>query len=270
MAVLAQTCAGTRTRCHSPQTFAASHRGSRFWWCVSLNNHLIYILLGNFIEFWRSAGELSLPAQGIVIHRDTKIYALTALCLDDVIRRFFEFSRCQYHEENLPAVGGAAQANPRLFGAHAHPRWPRDHTRAPGQGTRPAGCLTSSARQSPVRISSASVGEADLSKLYRMRLSDEFSAVLGRRQTMRGGHVVMYYAPNGRVVARLGLIVGRKADRRAVGRNLFKRIVREAFRAVRMELPPFDVVMRPLAQLRNIKRSELRSDVDNLLSRLAH
>lgn len=79
----------------------------------------------------------------------------------------------------------------------------------------------------------------------------------------------MYCAPNGRTTARLGLIVGRKADRRAVGRNLFKRIVREAFRAVRRELPPFDVVMRPLAQLRNIKGSELRLEVDNLLSRLA-
>lgn len=103
-----------------------------------------------------------------------------------------------------------------------------------------------------------------------MRLSDEFSSVLRRRQTLRSGHVVMYYAANGRSAARLGVIVGRKADRRAVGRNLFKRIVREAFRAFRAELPPFDVVMRPLTQLRNIKRRELRLEVDNLLSRLAH
>lgn len=80
----------------------------------------------------------------------------------------------------------------------------------------------------------------------------------------------MYYAPNGRSAARLGMIVGRKADRRAVGRNLFKRIVREAFRVMRRELPPFDVVLRPMVQLRNIKRTELRLEVDNLLSRLAH
>lgn len=113
-------------------------------------------------------------------------------------------------------------------------------------------------------------GGADLGKLYRMRLSGEFSTVLARRQALRGGHVVMYYAPNGRSAARLGMIVGRKADRRAVGRNLFKRIVREAFRVMRRELPPFDVVLRPMVQLRNIKRTELRLEVDNLLSRLAH
>jgi ribonuclease P protein component len=101
-------------------------------------------------------------------------------------------------------------------------------------------------------------------------MPDEFSVVLRHRQMLHGRHVVMYYAPNGRTAARLGVIVGRKADRRAVGRNLFKRIVREAFRTVRMELPALDVVMRPLAQLRNIERRELRQEVDDLLSRLAH
>lgn len=112
-------------------------------------------------------------------------------------------------------------------------------------------------------------GGADLGKLHRMRQSEEFSTVLSRRQTLRSGHIMMYYAANGRSGARLGLIVSRKADRRAVGRNLFKRIVREAFRAVRGELPPFDVVMRPLAHLRSVKRGELRLEVDGLLSRLA-
>ena len=102
-----------------------------------------------------------------------------------------------------------------------------------------------------------------------MRQSAEFSTVLARRQVQRGKHVVMYYASNGLTVARLGLIVGRKVDRRAVARNLFKRIVREAFRAVRMELPPLDIVVRALAQLGNVERAELRLELHSLFSKLA-
>jgi ribonuclease P protein component len=102
-----------------------------------------------------------------------------------------------------------------------------------------------------------------------MRQPDEFSMVLSRRQSLRSGHVVMYYAANGHNGARLGLIVGRRADRRAVARNLFKRIVREAFRAVQTELPPLDVVVRALGKLGKIERRELRTEVDSLFARLA-
>lgn len=49
--------------------------------------------------------------------------------------------------------------------------------------------------------------------------------------------------------ARLGLAVSRKVDRRAVGRNRIKRVLRETFRHLRPQLAPgsYVVVARPAA-----------------------
>ncbi len=50
---------------------------------------------------------------------------------------------------------------------------------------------------------------------------------------------------------RLGITIGRKAGR-AVRRNRVRRLIREAFRAIRSELPPgLDVVVFPLTQSRD-------------------
>lgn len=44
--------------------------------------------------------------------------------------------------------------------------------------------------------------------------------------------------------ARLGLVIGKKQLRRAVGRNLVKRLARETFRLQRDTLPPVDLILR--------------------------
>lgn len=78
----------------------------------------------------------------------------------------------------------------------------------------------------------------------RLRDSAGFRAVLrgGRRTTAR--HFLVYALANGLDCARLGLIVGARAERSAVRRNSFKRLVREAFRARQAELAGLDVVVQ--------------------------
>lgn len=78
----------------------------------------------------------------------------------------------------------------------------------------------------------------------RLRDSAGFRAVLrgGRRTT--APHFQVYALANGLDVPRLGLIVGAKAERSAVRRNSFKRLVREAFRARQSELAGLDVVVQ--------------------------
>lgn len=76
--------------------------------------------------------------------------------------------------------------------------------------------------------------------------------------------------------ARLGLVIGKKQLRRAVGRNLVKRLAREAFRLQRDTLPPVDLILRLGVSLDKgfspanprPNRRELAAEIHGLLQRL--
>lgn len=74
---------------------------------------------------------------------------------------------------------------------------------------------------------------------------------------------------------RIGLVMAKKLARRAVLRNLLKRLAREAFRHARWKLPPCDLILRlarpPLRPQQSAAALRLlwRADVDSLLIRLA-
>jgi len=75
--------------------------------------------------------------------------------------------------------------------------------------------------------------------------------------------------PNGLAQARLGIIASRKVAPRAVDRNRARRLVREAFRAVRARLGGVDIVV----QLRRCppggRAAAARSEMARLLAELA-
>lgn len=70
----------------------------------------------------------------------------------------------------------------------------------------------------------------------------EFLAVQERGARLHAGKYVVLGLPNGCGHARLGITVSSRVAN-AVGRNLVKRWVREAFRAVAAEFPPVDLVV---------------------------
>lgn len=78
----------------------------------------------------------------------------------------------------------------------------------------------------------------------------------------------MHYRPNIRDTARLGIVVAKKLARRAVDRNLVKRIVREGFRLSRGQLPRLDLVIRLNRPLAGATRAMLHDDLADLLKRL--
>jgi ribonuclease P protein component len=116
----------------------------------------------------------------------------------------------------------------------------------------------------PVGETAAAIFGAGL----RLRRPEEFSSVLALRKFVTGKSATLYFAANGLKTARLGLIVSRRTDKLAVGRNLFKRIAREAFRTMRLRLPPMDLILRATAPPRSRGKAQLRLDIDRLLSRL--
>lgn len=93
----------------------------------------------------------------------------------------------------------------------------------------------------------------------RLRRQADFDRVFGTRCYAADDVLVMNGCRNGADVTRLGLSIGRKVGN-AVVRNRWKRLIREAFRRVRAELPRgLDFVARPKKDARADLPSVMRS-----------
>jgi ribonuclease P protein component len=103
-----------------------------------------------------------------------------------------------------------------------------------------------------------------------LRASAEFQAVFGEGSRVSGAllrlHARFADTPDG---ARLGLTVSKRVDKRAVGRNRIRRVLRETFRLARAGLPPGDYVVLAKPESRAAANAALRADLLALLARLA-
>jgi ribonuclease P protein component len=117
---------------------------------------------------------------------------------------------------------------------------------------------------------------APFPRRYRLTKTDEFSSVFGFRRALRGERFLLHYG-SGRPAgesARLGLVIGKKFLKRAVGRNLVKRIIREQFRLLRPELPACDVIVRLSVKLAKAEcgtrrvRQDMAAEIRRLFGKL--
>ncbi|MDO4432964.1 MAG: ribonuclease P protein component [Alysiella sp.] len=82
-------------------------------------------------------------------------------------------------------------------------------------------------------------------KSHRLLKTEEFSSVFAlRKQRSRVFLQVLRLENNACGHARLGLVVSKKAAKRANRRNYMKRVIRDWFRRHRHILPPHDFVVR--------------------------
>lgn len=127
-------------------------------------------------------------------------------------------------------------------------------------------------------------------KSARLNCPAEFSQAFSARQVVRGRFFDLHYrlcsnpswasdttlepveAGSMPAGARLGLVIAKKLARRAVQRNLLKRLVREHFRCQHSLLPPVDMILRlaktPGHDLGPEARRAWSVDIENLFQRL--
>jgi ribonuclease P protein component len=80
----------------------------------------------------------------------------------------------------------------------------------------------------------------------RMRTRSDFERAYKRGKRARGAAVVVVAVENGLPYSRLGLSVGRAIWKDAVDRNRLRRVLREAFRLRRADIPAgLDLVLIP-------------------------
>jgi ribonuclease P protein component len=137
------------------------------------------------------------------------------------------------------------------------------------RGAPRVGHVSASDRSAADQAADGPAPDAGFDASRRLRRPREFAAVLKSGASLRSRHFVLKHRANDGGGARIGLVVARRLLKRAVDRNLVKRIAREAFRAERWRLTSADLVLRLAVAPAGIDRRELRSEIDALLARLS-
>lgn len=107
-----------------------------------------------------------------------------------------------------------------------------------------------------------------LPKKRRLHKATEFQSVIRFRRTVSGEFLQLYVKPNNLDYPRLGLIVTKKLERLAVGRNRLKRMLREVFRMHQQELGKKDCVFRLQRSLAQIDAVRLRQEAEMLILKM--
>lgn len=108
-----------------------------------------------------------------------------------------------------------------------------------------------------------------------IRTGAEFSRCFARGKRTGGRVFIAIHRPHdasdldaGIAMARLGMAISRKVDKRAVERNRLRRLVREWFRRNLHALPPGDLVITGKPAARSAGASQVFSELDMLAARL--
>lgn len=102
---------------------------------------------------------------------------------------------------------------------------------------------------------------------FRMRKSEDFQRLFALRRSAGDHNLVIYGGKNDSPITRVGLAVGKKIGN-AVVRNHWKRMLREAFRLSRSEIPAgYDLILLPRRGVKP-RLSDLQRSVVKLTRRL--
>ncbi|MES9902996.1 MAG: ribonuclease P protein component [Sedimenticola sp.] len=114
-----------------------------------------------------------------------------------------------------------------------------------------------------------STDEAGFDRSLRLLTPALFKQVFKQSKRCSDRCFTVLYRPNGLSNPRLGMAIAKKNLKRAVDRNLVKRLVREVFRHSRPALPGVDLVVLCKRNLPLKDRAVLRDSLHRLMAEVA-
>lgn len=106
-------------------------------------------------------------------------------------------------------------------------------------------------------------------KSKRLLTRFDYNRVFNKSRRVGSQHFLLIYHLNKQSEARLGIIVSRKVDKRAVVRNRIKRLIRESFRLHGgLNGGEFVVMARAGRPFERIGNHQIRNELDELWARV--
>jgi len=105
-------------------------------------------------------------------------------------------------------------------------------------------------------------------KEYKLLNADDFSSVFNFRKRLSSPHLFIHYSPNALSHPRLGFVIGKKSEKKAVRRNYMRRSIREILKVL---LPPTlssDIVIRVHKSFYRNDFTLIQSELIDLVGRL--
>jgi len=164
------------------------------------------------------------------------------------------------HEKNISAQHPQAHAHAWIQSPYGYPQRPQSDQCPSCQRSRPTDPLIKPQLQDE---------QVGFPKSWRLLTADAYSGVFnGPRKSVDRFFTVLWIS-NGLCRGRLGMAVAKKNLKRAIDRNLVKRVIRESFRHRRRELSGADIVVLSRRGLRADDRKRLRAAMDRHWDRVA-
>lgn len=148
------------------------------------------------------------------------------------------------HATHIPAQQTPQKTRTRLYEENEHKTWTKNFESSP-QG-RPLPAHT----------------RLTFSKKERLLKAADFALLAGQR-SRAGAHLIITSISHAEG-PKLGIAVSRRFGK-AFERNRFKRLIREAFRQVKKELPSSFILVRPLPAAKLASLSQIQADLLSLL-----
>ncbi len=102
----------------------------------------------------------------------------------------------------------------------------------------------------------------NFSRQKRLSNPNEFKAVFQAAKKIASRNFALYIKKNNLGHSRLGIVVAKRNVRKAITRNLIKRILRESFRFNQTKLDSFDVIIVAYNAFSLLSKQEMRKAID--------